>query len=177
MSHWHGTARGKGGLLSRERRPPFDPPRERQGRFDLAPAPLTTKREGPCPSFLDYPPMALPVSIAPTSDDSVSMVPAEAALLRSPPLTIILSAGVRPVYIRQSEQIIGTNVIKSRKTDDRGAWNVERSAFISRICCLADIEHRGNILLCFVVVFSQIPKSLIHHFHLVAIIGYAITAY
>ena len=46
----------KGGLLSRERRPPFDPPRERQGRFDLAPAPLTTKREGPCPSFLDYPP-------------------------------------------------------------------------------------------------------------------------
>ena len=46
----------KGGLLSRERRPPFDPPRERQGRFDLAPAPLTPKREGPCPSFLDYPP-------------------------------------------------------------------------------------------------------------------------
>ena len=46
----------KGGLLSRERRPPFDPPRERQGRFDLAPAPLTTKKEGPCPSFLDYPP-------------------------------------------------------------------------------------------------------------------------
>ena len=41
----------KGGLLSRERRPPFDPPRERQGRFDLAPAPLTTKREGPCPPF------------------------------------------------------------------------------------------------------------------------------
>ena len=56
MSHWHGTARGKGGLLSRERRPPLNPPRERQGRFDLAPAPLTTKREGPCPSFLDYPP-------------------------------------------------------------------------------------------------------------------------
>ena len=56
MSHCHGTARGKGGLLSRERRPPFDPPRERQGRFNLAPAPLTTKREGPCPSFLDYPP-------------------------------------------------------------------------------------------------------------------------
>ena len=46
----------KGGILSRERIPPFDPPRERQGRFDLAPAPLTTKREGPCPSFLDYPP-------------------------------------------------------------------------------------------------------------------------
>ena len=46
----------KGGLLSRERRPPFDPPRERQGRFDLAPVPLTTKREGPCPSFLDYSP-------------------------------------------------------------------------------------------------------------------------
>ena len=44
----------KGGLLSRERRPPFDPPRERQGRFDLTPAPLTTKREGPRPSFLDY---------------------------------------------------------------------------------------------------------------------------
>ena len=56
MSHWHGTARGKGGLLSRERISPFDPPRERQGRFDLAPAPLTTKKEGPCPSFLDYPP-------------------------------------------------------------------------------------------------------------------------
>ena len=54
MSHWHGTARGKGGLLSRERRPPLNPPRERQGRFDLAPAPLTTKREGPRPSFLDY---------------------------------------------------------------------------------------------------------------------------
>ena len=34
----------------------MNPPRERQGRFDLAPAPLTTKREGPCPSFLDYPP-------------------------------------------------------------------------------------------------------------------------
>ena len=46
----------KGGLLSRERRPPFDPPRERQGRFDLAPAPLTTKKEGQGPSFLDYPP-------------------------------------------------------------------------------------------------------------------------
>ena len=41
---------GSRGLLSRERRP-LDPPRERQGRFDLAPAPLTTKREGPCPSF------------------------------------------------------------------------------------------------------------------------------
>ena len=46
----------KGGLLSRERRPPFDPPRERQGRFDLAPAPLTTKKEGQGPSFLDYSP-------------------------------------------------------------------------------------------------------------------------
>ncbi len=56
MSHWHGTAQGKGGILSRERMPPLNPPRERQGRFDFAPAPLTTKREGPCPSFLDYPP-------------------------------------------------------------------------------------------------------------------------
>ena len=47
----------KGGLLSRERRPPLlNPPRERQGRFDLTPAPLTTKREGPRPSFLDYSP-------------------------------------------------------------------------------------------------------------------------
>ena len=46
----------KGDLLSRERRSPFEPLRERQGRFDLAPAPLTTKREGPRPSFLDYPP-------------------------------------------------------------------------------------------------------------------------
>ena len=53
-----GAARGKGGILSRERMPPFNPPRERQGRFDFAPAPLTTKREGPCPSFLDYPPRA-----------------------------------------------------------------------------------------------------------------------
>ena len=51
-----GTARGKGGILSRERIPPLYPPRERQGRFDLAPAPRTTKREGRSPSFLDYPP-------------------------------------------------------------------------------------------------------------------------
>ena len=34
----------------------MNPPRERQGRFNLTPARLTTKREGPCPSFLDYPP-------------------------------------------------------------------------------------------------------------------------
>ena len=53
-----GAARGKGGILSRERMPPFNPPRERQGRFDFTPAPLTTKREGACPSFLDYPPRA-----------------------------------------------------------------------------------------------------------------------
>ena len=46
--------------------------------------------------------MALSVSIAPTWDDSVSIVPAKAALLRSPPLTTILSAGVRPVFIRQA---------------------------------------------------------------------------
>ena len=51
-----GQAVIKGDLLSRERRSPFEPLRERQGRFDFAPAPLTTKREGPCPSFLDYPP-------------------------------------------------------------------------------------------------------------------------
>ena len=37
MSHWHGTARGKGGLLSRERRPPLNPPRERKGRCPLTP--------------------------------------------------------------------------------------------------------------------------------------------
>ena len=48
--------RSKGAILSRERMAPFDPPRERQGRFDLAPAPLATKMEGPCPSVLDYPP-------------------------------------------------------------------------------------------------------------------------
>ena len=47
---------GPRGAFSHVREGPFDPPRERQGRFDLAPAPLTTKREGPCPSFLDYPP-------------------------------------------------------------------------------------------------------------------------
>ena len=46
----------KRGILSRERMPPLNPPRERQERFDFAPAPLTTKREGPRPSFLDYPP-------------------------------------------------------------------------------------------------------------------------
>ena len=33
----------KGGLLSRETKPPFDPPRERQGRFDLT--------GGPAPPF------------------------------------------------------------------------------------------------------------------------------
>ena len=42
----------KGGLLSRERRPPFESPRERQGGVSISPLhPLTTKREGPCPSF------------------------------------------------------------------------------------------------------------------------------
>ena len=49
--------------------PPLEPPREKQGAFRFRPLhPLTTKREGRSPSFLDYPPRA--------SDG--------AALLRSP---------------------------------------------------------------------------------------------
>ena len=105
MSHWHGTARGKGGLLSRERRPPLNPPRERQGRFDLAPAPLTTKREGPCPSFLDYPPR---------SSDGAAMP--------------------RPYAVRRQTSVTRASRSKARLLDEptrRGSWrsHVHRTRF------------------------------------------------
>ena len=59
----------KGEILFQKRTSPFESPRERQGSFRFRPLhPLTTKREGRSPSFLDYPPRA--------SDG--------AALLRSP---------------------------------------------------------------------------------------------
>ena len=96
MSHCHGTARGKGGLLSRERRPPFDPPRERQGRFDLAPVPLTTKREGPRPSFLDY---------SPRSSDGAAMP--------------------RPHAVRRQTSVTRTSRSKARLLDEptrRDSW-------------------------------------------------------
>ena len=47
----------KGEILFQKRTSPLEPPRERQGAFRLRPLhPLTTKREGRSPSFLDYPP-------------------------------------------------------------------------------------------------------------------------
>ena len=66
----HRRCTGQRGRFSFKREPPpLEPPRERQGAFRFRPLhPLTTKREGRSPSFLDYPPRA--------SDG--------AALLRSP---------------------------------------------------------------------------------------------
>ena len=47
---------GVQGAFSHVRRPPFTLPQELAGAFRSRPCTLTTKREGPCPSFLDYPP-------------------------------------------------------------------------------------------------------------------------
>ena len=59
----------KGEILFQKRTSPFESPKRKAGGVSTSPpAPLTTKREGRSPSFLDYPPRA--------SDG--------AALLRSP---------------------------------------------------------------------------------------------
>ena len=101
----------KGDLLSRERRSPFEPLRERQGRFDFAPAPLTTKREGPCPSFLDYPPRssdgaAMPRPHAVRRQTSVTRASrSKARLLDEPNRRASWRSHVHCTYIAQRVQL------------------------------------------------------------------------
>ena len=170
MSHCHGTARGKGGLLSRERRPPFDPPRERQGRFDLAPAPLTTKREGPCPSFLDYPPYG-------TSGKHCAYfggfcfdgacrggIAALAAFLigKTTALAVIFV-----LFISSFQKIVDADAIKISER----AQNVRRqhsfATLVICVCALRNIDCFADLTLCQIGVFPQIADAPVsfHVYH------------
>ena len=116
----------------------MNPPRERQGRFDLAPAPLTTKREGPCPSFLDYPPRssdgaAMPRPYAVRRQTSVTRASRSKARLRvvttrrrfmAKPCTPHLHCAARAVI-----QAVNCQCWGSRGSPLAFSWGFQRGRF------------------------------------------------
>ena len=86
----------KGEILFQKRTSPFESPKRKAGGVSISPPapPYDQKGRGLAPPFWIIHPMALPVSIAPTWDDSVLIVPAKAALLRSPLFYFVLGYGL-----------------------------------------------------------------------------------
>ena len=164
-----GAARDKGAILSRERMAPFDPQENGRGVSTSPLHPSRPKGRGFAPPFWIIHPSALPVSTTPTLDDSVSRVPAKAALLRSPHFNrkTTASAVVFVLFISSFQKIIDADAIKISER----AQNVRRqhsfAAFIICVCALRNVDRFADLTLCQIGILPQIadaPVSL-HVYH------------
>ena len=102
--------------------------------------------------------MALPVSTAPTWDDSVSIVPAKAALLRSPRLGGAFLAGIGFFFVGQADEIVDACMVESGELP--GVFQRKRSltALVFGIERLVAHQKFCDLLLREVFILPQITN-------------------